>query len=50
MARDWDAFMRQVEQWAREMERFMAHMDEARAAPLSSMALAPVASVAADPP
>ncbi len=45
MTHDWDAFMRQVEQWAREMERFMAHVDEARAAPLSSMALAPMASV-----
>jgi HSP20 family protein len=45
MTHDWDAFMRQVEQWAQEMERFMAHVDEARAAPLSSMALAPMASV-----
>jgi HSP20 family protein len=45
MAGDWDAFMRQVEQWAREMEQFMAHVDEARAAPLSSMALASMASV-----
>jgi HSP20 family molecular chaperone IbpA len=45
MARNWDAFMQQVEQWAREMERFMAHVDEARAAPLSSMTLVPMASV-----
>ena len=45
MPHNWDAFMRQVEQWAREMERFMAHVDEARAAPLSSMVLAPLASV-----
>jgi HSP20 family protein len=44
MARDWDAFMRQMEQWATEMGRFMAHVDEARAATLSSMALAPWAS------
>jgi HSP20 family protein len=45
MAGDWDALMRQVEQWAREMQRFMAHVDKARSAPLSSMALAPMASV-----
>jgi beta-phosphoglucomutase-like phosphatase (HAD superfamily) len=32
MAHDWDVFMRQVEQWTREMERFMAHVDKARAA------------------
>ena len=44
MTGNWEAFMRQVEQWAQEMERFMAHVDEARAAPLSSMALAPTAS------
>ena len=45
MARDWDAFMRQVEQWAQEMERFMAHVDEARAMSLSSMTLTPMASL-----
>jgi HSP20 family protein len=45
MLDNWDAFMRQVEQWSREMERFMAHVDEARAVPLSSMALAPMAAV-----
>jgi HSP20 family protein len=45
MAYNWDAFMQQVEQWAREMERFMAHVDEARAAPLSSIALTPMTSV-----
>ena len=45
MAQGWDAFLQQVEQWTREMERFMAHMDKARAAGLSSMALAPMASV-----
>ena len=45
MVRDWDAFMQQVEQWTQEMERFMAHVDKARAATLSSMALAPMAAV-----
>lgn len=45
MPHNWDAFMRQVEQWSREMERFMAHVDKARAVPLSSMALAPMAAV-----
>ena len=45
MAHDWDAFMRQVEQWTREMERFIAHVDKARAATLSSMSLAPTAAV-----
>jgi HSP20 family protein len=45
MAHDWDAFMQQVDQWTREMERFMAHVDKARAATLSSMVLAPMAAV-----
>jgi HSP20 family protein len=45
MAQNLDAFMRQVEQWTREMERFIAHVDEARAATLSSMVLAPTAAV-----
>jgi HSP20 family protein len=45
MAQDWDVFMQQVDQWTREMERFMAHVDKARAATLSSMVLAPVAAV-----
>jgi HSP20 family protein len=45
MASDWDAFMRQMEQWTRGMERFMAHVDEARVAILSSMVLAPTASM-----
>ena len=41
MVGNWDTFLHQVEQWTREMERFMAHVDEARAANLSSMVLAP---------
>jgi HSP20 family molecular chaperone IbpA len=41
MTGNWDAFLQQVEQWSREMERFIAHVDEARAATLSSMALTP---------
>jgi HSP20 family molecular chaperone IbpA len=45
MTGNWDAFMRHVEQWAREMDRFMAHVDEARAATFSSMALAPATAV-----
>ena len=45
MAQDWDAFMRQVDQWTQEIERFMAHVDKARAAPLSFMALSPMASM-----
>lgn len=45
MAPDWEVFMRQLEQWVREMERFMAHVDQARSAPFSRMALAPMASV-----
>ena len=45
MAHNWDAFMRQVEQWAQEMGRFMAHMDEVCATPTSSLTLAPRASV-----
>jgi HSP20 family molecular chaperone IbpA len=44
MAQNWDAFMRQVEQWTREMERFIAHVDKARAATLSSMVVAPTAA------
>lgn len=44
MTQHWEAFMRQVEQWAQEMERFITHVDEARAAPFSSMRLAPIAS------
>jgi hypothetical protein len=42
---DWDAFLQQVAQWTEEMERFMAHVDAARAATLSSMTLAPPAAV-----
>lgn len=45
MAQNWDAFMQQVEQWARQMERFMAHVDEARATRSSSIALSPMTSV-----
>jgi len=45
MASDWEVFMRQLEQWVREMERFMAHIDQACATPFSSMVLAPMASV-----
>ncbi len=45
MAHDWDAFMQQVNQWTQEMERFMAHVDKARAATLSSTVLAPMAAV-----
>jgi hypothetical protein len=41
MVGNWDTFLQQVEQWTREMERFMAHVDEARAATLSSIALVP---------
>jgi HSP20 family molecular chaperone IbpA len=41
MAGNWDTLLQQVEQWTREMEKLMAHVDEARAAMLSSMALAP---------
>ncbi len=41
MVGNWDTFLHQVEQWTREMERFMAHVDEARAANISSMVLAP---------
>jgi hypothetical protein len=49
MVGNWDAFLRQVEQWAREMDRFMAHVDEARAATLSSMVLAPPAAAVWQP-
>lgn len=45
MVGNWDAFLQQVEQWTREMDRFMAHVDEARASTLSSMALAPTTAV-----
>jgi HSP20 family protein len=45
MAHDWDAFMRQVDQWTQEIERFMAHVNKARAAPLSFTALSPMASM-----
>jgi HSP20 family molecular chaperone IbpA len=41
MVGNWDTFLQQVEQWTQEIEKFMAHVDEARAAMLSSMALAP---------
>jgi HSP20 family molecular chaperone IbpA len=41
MIGNWDTFLQQVEQWTREMERFMAHVDAARATTLSSIALAP---------
>ena len=45
MVGDWDTFLQQVEQWTREMDRFMAHVDEARASTLSSMVLAPTTAV-----
>ena len=45
MAQDWDAFMRQVDQWTQEIERFMAHVNKARAAPSSFMTLIPTASM-----
>jgi HSP20 family molecular chaperone IbpA len=45
MVGDWDAFLQQVEQWTKEMERFMAHVDKARAATFSSITLAPTAAV-----
>ena len=45
MAHDWDVFMRQVDQWTQEIERFMAHMNKARAAPLSFVALTPTAAM-----
>jgi HSP20 family protein len=45
MAHDWDAFMRQVDHWTQEIERFMAHVNKARAVPSPFMALTPMASV-----
>jgi HSP20 family protein len=45
MVGDWDAFLQQVEQWTKEMERFMAHVDKARAATFSSITLAPTAAM-----
>jgi HSP20 family protein len=45
MVGDLDAFLQQVEQWTQEMERFMAHVDAARSATLSSMALAPMTAM-----
>ena len=45
MVGDWDAFLQQMEQWTKEMERFMAHVDKARAATFSSITLAPTAAV-----
>jgi HSP20 family protein len=45
MVGDWDAFLQQVEQWTKEMERFMAHVDKARAATFSSITLAPTAAL-----
>jgi HSP20 family protein len=44
MVGNWEAFMRQVEQWAQEMERFMVHVNKARTMPLPSIALDPMAS------
>ena len=45
MVGDLDAFLQQVEQWTQEMERFMAHVDAARPATLSSITLAPTAAM-----
>src|SRR5882724_12415302 len=45
MVGDWDAFLQQMEQWTKEMERFMAHVDKARAATFSSITLAPTAAM-----
>ena len=44
MVGDWDAFLQQAAQWTQEMERFMAHVDAARAATLAAMTLAPTAA------
>jgi HSP20 family protein len=49
MTRDWESFMQQVEQWARAMARFMAHVDEARALSFFSTSLTPQASVSWQP-